>query len=79
MKNHPRMRSTTILCVRRDGRLAMGGDGQVTMGENIVKQRARKIRRLLMRKSWRDLPGAPPTPSPFSPGLNRSSRSITET
>jgi len=43
-------RSTTILCVRRDGRLAMGGDGQVTMGENIVKQRARKIRRLYNEK-----------------------------
>ncbi len=40
------VRSTTILSVRRDGRLAMGGDGQVTMGESIVKQNARKIRRL---------------------------------
>jgi ATP-dependent HslUV protease subunit HslV len=37
---------TTILCVRRGNRLAMGGDGQVTMGESIVKQKARKIRRL---------------------------------
>ncbi|MGC9995580.1 MAG: ATP-dependent protease subunit HslV [Terriglobia bacterium] len=44
------MRHTTILCVRRDGRLAMGGDGQVTMGENIVKQKARKIRRLYNEK-----------------------------
>ena len=44
------LRSTTILCVRRDGRLAMGGDGQVTMGENIVKQKARKIRRLFNEK-----------------------------
>lgn len=44
------MRHTTILCVRRDGRLAMGGDGQVTMGENIVKQKARKIRRLFNEK-----------------------------
>ena len=50
MKNHVRMRHTTILCVRRDGRLAMGGDGQVTMGENIVKQKARKIRRLFNEK-----------------------------
>lgn len=41
-----RIRSTTILSVRRDGRLAMGGDGQVTMGESVVKQNARKIRRL---------------------------------
>jgi ATP-dependent HslUV protease subunit HslV len=37
---------TTILCVRRGNHLAMGGDGQVTMGESIVKQKARKIRRL---------------------------------
>ena len=50
MKNQVRMRHTTILCVRRDGRLAMGGDGQVTMGENIVKQKARKIRRLYNEK-----------------------------
>ncbi|MGH9448420.1 MAG: ATP-dependent protease subunit HslV, partial [Terriglobia bacterium] len=41
-----RVRSTTILSVRRDGHLAMGGDGQVTMGESVVKQSARKIRRL---------------------------------
>jgi ATP-dependent HslUV protease subunit HslV len=37
---------TTILCVRRGDRLAMGGDGQVTMGESVIKQKARKIRRL---------------------------------
>ncbi len=37
---------TTILCVRRDGRVAMGGDGQVTMGDTIVKGNARKVRRL---------------------------------
>ena len=41
---------TTILCVRRGNRLAMGGDGQVTMGESIVKQKARKIRRLASDK-----------------------------
>jgi ATP-dependent HslUV protease, peptidase subunit HslV len=46
MKNSGRIRSTTILSVRRGGRLAVGGDGQVTMGESIVKTKARKIRRL---------------------------------
>ncbi len=46
MQKIPRLRSTTILSVRRDGRLVMGGDGQVTMGESIVKQKARKLRRL---------------------------------
>ncbi|HUU37469.1 MAG TPA: ATP-dependent protease subunit HslV [Candidatus Desulfaltia sp.] len=38
--------STTIICVRRDGRLAMAGDGQVSQGQTILKQTARKIRRL---------------------------------
>src|SRR5437773_1339182 len=46
MANKAGVRSTTILSVRRGGRLAMGGDGQVTMGESIVKTKARKIRRL---------------------------------
>ena len=39
-------RSTTILSVRRDGRVAVGGDGQVTVNETIVKADARKVRRL---------------------------------
>lgn len=38
--------ATTILCVRRDGRVAMGGDGQVSMGDTIMKGNARKVRRL---------------------------------
>jgi len=40
------IRSTTIICVRKDGKVSMAGDGQVTMGETVVKQGARKIRRL---------------------------------
>lgn len=50
MKNSPPLRGTTILSVRRGDRLAMAGDGQVTMGESIVKQKARKIRRLFNDK-----------------------------
>ena len=42
----PKIRSTTVLCVRRDGKVTMAGDGQVTMGSEIVKHTARKIRRL---------------------------------
>ena len=37
---------TTILCVRRDGQVAMAGDGQVSMGQTIVKGNARKVRRI---------------------------------
>jgi ATP-dependent HslUV protease, peptidase subunit HslV len=41
-----RVRSTTILLVRRDGKAAMAGDGQVTLGETVIKSNARKVRRL---------------------------------
>jgi len=37
---------TTILCVRRDKRVVIGGDGQVTMGNTVMKHNARKVRRL---------------------------------
>jgi ATP-dependent HslUV protease, peptidase subunit HslV len=37
---------TTILCARRDGKVALGGDGQVTLGNVVVKAGARKVRRL---------------------------------
>lgn len=37
---------TTIIAVRRDGRVALAGDGQVTFGNTVLKHRARKIRRL---------------------------------
>lgn len=37
---------TTIVCVRRDGRVALGGDGQVTLGDKVVKGNASKVRRL---------------------------------
>jgi ATP-dependent HslUV protease subunit HslV len=40
------MRSTTILAVRRNGRSAIGGDGQVTLGQVVMKADAHKIRRL---------------------------------
>jgi len=42
----PRIRSTTVLAVRRGGKVALGGDGQVTMGNTVVKASARKVRRL---------------------------------
>jgi ATP-dependent HslUV protease, peptidase subunit HslV len=41
-----RVRSTTILCVRHQGRVALGGDGQVSFGEMVMKHTARKVRRM---------------------------------
>jgi len=45
-----RIRSTTVLCVRRDDKVVMDGDGQVTLGESIIKHGAKKIRRLYQDK-----------------------------
>jgi ATP-dependent HslUV protease subunit HslV len=42
MKTH----STTILSVRRDGKVVVGGDGQVTLGQTVMKGTARKVRRM---------------------------------
>jgi ATP-dependent HslUV protease subunit HslV len=44
--DYPKIRATTILAVRRDGRVALGGDGQVTFGETIMKATAQKVRKL---------------------------------
>jgi ATP-dependent HslUV protease subunit HslV len=44
------IRSTTVLCVRRDDKVVMAGDGQVTLGEGVIKHTARKIRRLYQDK-----------------------------
>ena len=40
------MHSTTIICVRKDGKVAIAGDGQVTLGDTVIKHGAKKIRRL---------------------------------
>jgi len=40
----PRMRATTILAVRRNGKVALGGDGQVTVGDTVMKSNAQKVR-----------------------------------
>ena len=56
---HPRrIRSTTVLCVRRDGAVVMAGDGQVTLGEAILKHSARKIRRLYNDKGLAGFAGS---------------------
>ncbi|HEY5546515.1 MAG TPA: ATP-dependent protease subunit HslV [Gemmatimonadaceae bacterium] len=46
MRSPGRIRSTTILSVRRDGQVALGGDGQVTVGETVMKATAQKVRTL---------------------------------
>jgi ATP-dependent HslUV protease, peptidase subunit HslV len=57
-KNFASVRSTTVLLVRRDGKVAMAGDGQVTVGETVMKSSARKVRRLYNDKILAGFAGA---------------------
>lgn len=52
------MRSTTVLAIHRDGKVVMAGDGQVTMGDTVVKHRARKVRKLYHDKILAGFAGA---------------------
>jgi ATP-dependent HslUV protease, peptidase subunit HslV len=45
-RKNSRIRSTTVISVRRDGQVVMAADGQVTLGEGVIKHTAKKIRRL---------------------------------
>lgn len=52
------MKATTILAVKKDGDVAIGGDGQVTLGATIVKSKAKKIRKLYNGKILAGFAGA---------------------
>jgi ATP-dependent HslUV protease subunit HslV len=47
---NPHIHSTTIICVRKKGKVVIAGDGQVTLGETVIKHNAKKIRRLFNDK-----------------------------
>ncbi|WP_431282593.1 ATP-dependent protease subunit HslV [Humitalea sp. 24SJ18S-53] len=49
---------TTILCVRKDGRVTMAGDGQVSIGQTVVKNNARKVRRIAQGRVLAGFAGA---------------------
>jgi ATP-dependent HslUV protease subunit HslV len=50
LAQHSRIRSTTVICVRRNGEVVMAADGQVTLGDHVLKHSAKKIRRLYQEK-----------------------------
>jgi ATP-dependent HslUV protease subunit HslV len=54
----PLTRATTVLSVRTPRGVAIGGDGQVTIGETVVKERATKIRTLHEGKVWAGFAGS---------------------
>jgi ATP-dependent HslUV protease subunit HslV len=57
-RKKPEIRSTTILLVRREGHVALAGDGQVTLGDTVMKSGARKVRRLYNEKILAGFAGA---------------------
>jgi ATP-dependent HslUV protease subunit HslV len=58
MRPRASFQGTTVLCVRKDGTVVFAGDGQVSLGNTIVKQSARKIRRLYNDKVLAGFAGA---------------------
>lgn len=58
MRASDKFHSTTIILVRRNGKVAMAGDGQVTIGDTIIKHTAKKIRRLYNSKIVAGFAGA---------------------
>ena len=74
-----KIRSTTVLCVRRGDSVVMAADGQVTLGDSVIKRSARKIRRLYQDKILAGFAGSTAvwlTTGQVShaagPGINRS-------
>jgi ATP-dependent HslUV protease subunit HslV len=58
MKEQEIFKGTTILCVRRDEKVAIAGDGQITMGNTVLKHNARKIRKMYGDKVLTGFSGA---------------------
>ncbi|MFI3258458.1 MAG: ATP-dependent protease subunit HslV [Spirochaetales bacterium] len=56
--NNKKIRSTTVIAVRKDGKTAMAGDGQVTMGNTVMKGNARKVRKMYDGKVLTGFAGA---------------------
>jgi len=46
VKEQDMFHGTTVICIRKDGKVAMGGDGQVTLGQTVLKHNAKKIRKM---------------------------------
>ena len=56
--NKTKIRSTTVIAIKRNGKVAMAGDGQVTMGQTVMKGNARKVRKMYDGKVLTGFAGA---------------------
>ena len=55
---YEKIRSTTVIAVKKNGKMAMAGDGQVTMGNTVMKGNAKKVRRMYDGKVLTGFAGA---------------------
>ena len=76
MSDENKIRSTTVVAVKRNGHVAMAGDGQVTAGNTVVKGNARKVRRIYDGKVLTGFAGS--VADPFLTNLRKNLRNITE-
>ena len=63
---------TTIVTVRKDGKVVIGGDGQVSIGQTVIKSNAKKVRKLGKGDVIGGLPAQLQMPSPCSSGWRAS-------
>ncbi len=74
---NPSIHATTIICVRKKGKVAIASDGQVTLGDTVIKHGAKKIRRLYNDKILAGFAGSSADPSRCSRASKPSSSSFT--
>lgn len=79
MENENKIRSTTVIAVRRNGKVAMAGDGQVTMGNTVMKGNAKKVRRIYDGKVLTGFAGATADAFTLLINLKKNSRHLTAT
>ena len=75
----PQVHGTTVLCVRKDNKVVLAADGQVTLGETVIKHSARKTRRLFNDKILAGFAGSTADALSLFPALKISCRNITGT
>ena len=70
------MHGTTVLCIRKENKVVLIADGQVTLGDHVLKHTARKTRRLYNDKVLAGFAGSTADAFPCSNGLKESFRNI---
>ncbi len=76
MSSHPKIHSTTIVAVRKGNQVALAGDGQVTLGQTVLKHGARKVRRLYQNKILTGFAGSVADAQALADGFERKLETV---